>query len=167
KNPNPKEIDYTRHWRLDSCPKCNGSLKNSNPIDHHDHQVRDLEKLKRGICLVYTKHVIYHYKCPHCKCLVSKYFGKLKNARHGIGMIAFVLYERKILVFIRITEFQPIPPQKEAGKNFSVSDRKTLRRARNYLKRVSSIEDIGIMGPFSEQLALQLELTLQGKKLGD
>jgi len=22
KNPNPKEIDYTRHWRLDSCPNC-------------------------------------------------------------------------------------------------------------------------------------------------
>ncbi len=59
------------------------------------------------------------------------------------------------------------PSKKEAGKNFSVSDRKTLRRARNCLKRVSSIEDIGVIGSFSEQLALQLELTLQGKKIGD
>ncbi|RLB86921.1 MAG: IS66 family transposase [Deltaproteobacteria bacterium] len=94
KNPDPKEIDYTRHWRLASCPKCNGSLKNCNPIDHHDHYVRDLEKLKRGIRLVYIRHVIYRYRCPHCECLVSKYFGKLKNARYGIGMIAFVLFER-------------------------------------------------------------------------
>ncbi len=94
KNPDPKEIDYTRHWHLDSCPKCKGSLKNTNPIDHHDHYIRDLEKLKRGIRLIYTKHVIYRYKCPHCKKIVSKYFGKLKNARYGIAMIAFVLYER-------------------------------------------------------------------------
>jgi len=94
KNPDLKEIDYTRHWHLDSCPKCKGSLKNTNPIDHHDHYIRDLEKLKRGIRLIYTKHVIYRYKCPHCKKIVSKYFGKLKNARYGISMIAFVLYER-------------------------------------------------------------------------
>ena len=94
KNPDPKEIDYTRHWRLDSCPKCGGSLKDTKPFDHHDHYIRDFEKLKRGIRLVYTRHVIYRYKCPHCKKLVSKYFGKLKNARYGIGMIAFVLYER-------------------------------------------------------------------------
>jgi hypothetical protein len=94
KNPDPKEIDYTRHWYLDSCPKCKGALKNSNPIDRHDHFIRDFEKLKRGIRLVFTKHVIYRYKCPHCKKIVSKYFGKLKNARYGIGMIAFVLYER-------------------------------------------------------------------------
>ena len=94
KNPDPKEIDYTRHWRLDSCPKCKGSLKDTKPFDHHDHYIRDFEKPKRGIRLVYTRHVIYRYKCPHCKKLVSKYFGKLKNARYGIGMIAFVLYER-------------------------------------------------------------------------
>ena len=94
KNPDPKEIDYTRHWRLYSCPNCEGSLKDVKPFDHHDHYLRDFEKLKRGIRLVYTKHVIYRYKCPHCKKIVSKYFGKLKNARYGIGMIAFVLYER-------------------------------------------------------------------------
>jgi len=94
KNPDPKEIDYTRHWHLDSCPKCNGSLKDIKPFDHHDHYIRDLEKLKRGIRLIYTKHVIYRYKCPHCKKIVSKYFGKLKNARYGINLIAFVLYER-------------------------------------------------------------------------
>ncbi len=94
KNPDPKEIDYTRHWHLDSCPECKGSLKDSNPIDDHDHYIRDLEKLKRGIRLIYTKHVIYRYKCPHCKKIVSEYFGKLKNARYGIAMIAFVLYER-------------------------------------------------------------------------
>jgi hypothetical protein len=94
KNPDPKEIDYTRYWHLDFCPKCNGSLKDSNPIDHHDHYIRDLEKLKRGIRLVYIRHVIYRYRCPHCKRLVSKYFGTLKNARYGIGIIAFVLFER-------------------------------------------------------------------------
>ncbi len=79
---------------MDSCPKCEGSLKNVKPFDDHDHYIRDFEKLKRGLRLVYTKHVMYRYKCPHCKKMVSKYFGKLKNARYGIGMIAFVLYER-------------------------------------------------------------------------
>ena len=44
--------------------------------------------------LIYTKHVIYRYKYPHCGEIVSKYFGKLKNARYSIGLFAFVLYER-------------------------------------------------------------------------
>jgi hypothetical protein len=94
KNPDPKEIDYTRHWHLDFCPNCKGSLKATKSFEHYDHYLRDFEKLKRGIRLVYTKHVIYRYKCPHCKNIVSKYFGKLTNARYGIGMIAFVLFER-------------------------------------------------------------------------
>ena len=94
KNPDPKEIDYTRKHFLEKCPECQGSLKDAHPFDHHDHHVRDFEKLKRGLQLVYIRHVIYRYKCPHCGKIVSKYFGKLKNARYGIGMIAFVLYER-------------------------------------------------------------------------
>ena len=94
KNPDPKEIDYTREWYLDECPECSKSLKGVNPFDHHDHYVRDFEKFKRGLMLVYVRHVIYRYKCPHCGKIVSKYFGKLKNARYGIGLIAFVLYER-------------------------------------------------------------------------
>jgi len=94
KNPNPKEIDYTREHYLDECPKCNNSLKEVKPFDHHEHYLRDLEKLKRGIQLVFIKHVIYRYKCPHCKKIVSKNFGNLANARYGLGTIAFVLYER-------------------------------------------------------------------------
>jgi len=94
KNPDPKEIDYTREWYLEECPECSNSLKGVNPFDHHDHYIRDFEKIKRGLMLVYIRHVIYRYKCPHCGKIVSKYFGKLKNARYGIGLIAFVLYER-------------------------------------------------------------------------
>jgi len=94
KNPLPKEINYTRHWYLDSCPECNESLQNVNSFDHHDHFIRDFEKLKRGLQLGYIRHEIYRYKCPGYGKIVSKYFGKLKNARYGIGMIAFVLYER-------------------------------------------------------------------------
>jgi len=37
KNPDSKEINYTRHWYLDSCPECNESLQNVNSFDHHDH----------------------------------------------------------------------------------------------------------------------------------
>jgi transposase len=59
------------------------------------------------------------------------------------------------------------PSQNEDTKKFSVSDRKTLRRARNCLKRVSKIGEIGAIGSFSEELAFQLELTLQGKKCCD
>jgi len=94
KNPNPKEIDYTREHYLDVCPKCDTSLKEVNPFGHHVHYIRDFEKLKRGMQLVYIKHIIYRYKCPRCGKLVSKYFGKLKNARYGLGMIAFALWER-------------------------------------------------------------------------
>ena len=41
KNPDPKEIDYTREHHLDTCPECNLSFKNVNPFDHHDHCIRD------------------------------------------------------------------------------------------------------------------------------
>lgn len=94
KNPDPKEIDYTREHYLDDCPECNKSLKGVKPFDHHDHYIRDFEKLKRGLRLVFIKHVIYRYKCPHCKNNVSQDFGNLSNARYGLGMIAFALYER-------------------------------------------------------------------------
>jgi len=94
KNPDLKEIDYTREHYLEECPNCRGSLKAVNPFGHYNHYVRDFEKLKRGLQLIYIKHVIYRYKCPHCCKNVSKYFGRLKNARYGIGMIAFGLYER-------------------------------------------------------------------------
>jgi transposase len=50
---------------------------------------------------------------------------------------------------------------------FSVSDRKALRRARNSLKRVSIIESIGVLGDYSKNLAQHLELALQGKKFSD
>jgi hypothetical protein len=94
KNPDLKEIDYTREHYLEKCPKCKNSLKDVNPFGYCNHYIRDFEKLKRGLQLVYIRHVIYRYKCPHCGKIVSKYFGKLKNARYGIGLIAFVLYER-------------------------------------------------------------------------
>ena len=94
KNPDPKEIDYTREHHLETCPECNLSFKNVNPFDHHDHFVRDFEKVKRGLRLVYIRHVIYRYKCPGCGKIVFRSFGKLKNARYGLGMIAFVLWER-------------------------------------------------------------------------
>lgn len=94
KNPDLKEIDYTREHYLDVCPECNKSLKGVKPFDHHDHYIRDFEKLKRGLRLVYIRHIIHRYKCPGCGKIVSKYFGKLKWARYGLGMIAFVLYER-------------------------------------------------------------------------
>ncbi|GAG79672.1 unnamed protein product [marine sediment metagenome] len=90
KNPDPKEIDYTREHYLDACPECNKSLKDVNPFDHHDHYIRDFEKLKRGMRLVYIRHVIYRYKCPHCRKIVSKSFGKLKWARYGLGIIPLV-----------------------------------------------------------------------------
>lgn len=94
KNPDPKEIDYTRDHYLDTCPECNNSLKNINPFAHHNHFIRDFEKVKRGLRLVYIRHVIYRYKCPGCGNIVFRSFGKLQNARYGLGMIAFVLWER-------------------------------------------------------------------------
>jgi len=94
KNPDPKEIDYTRHQFLKKCPNCKKSLEGVKPFDHHDHVIRDFEKIKRGLKLVYINHVIYRYRCPQCKKIVSRSLGKLKNARYGLGMIAFVLYER-------------------------------------------------------------------------
>lgn len=49
--------------------------------------------------------------------------------------------------------------------NFSVSDRKTIRRARNCLKRVRKIEEIEILGNHANEKARMLDLALQEKGL--
>ncbi len=49
KNPDPKEINHIREWYLEICPECNKSLKDVKPFDHHDHYIRDFEKIKRGL----------------------------------------------------------------------------------------------------------------------
>ena len=48
---------------------------------------------------------------------------------------------------------------------FSISDRATVRRARNSLRRVTRIEGMGELNIYSEELARQLDLALQGKKV--
>lgn len=94
KNPAPHEIDRILDHYLESCPRCKESLKNVNPCESPVHYIRDFEHVRRGIRLVIVKHVVHRYRCPGCHEVVSKRFGKLKYARYGIGMIAFVLRER-------------------------------------------------------------------------
>ncbi len=48
---------------------------------------------------------------------------------------------------------------------FSVSDRATVRRARNSLRRVARIEGMEELNIYSEELVRQLDLALQGKKV--
>jgi len=48
---------------------------------------------------------------------------------------------------------------------FSVSDKATVRRARNSLRRVAKIEGMGPLNIYSKELAKQLDLALQGKKV--
>lgn len=50
---------------------------------------------------------------------------------------------------------------------FSLTDKKTIRKARNSLKRVAEIQDIGLLGDHTSILAEQLDLALQGKKFSD
>jgi len=51
---------------------------------------------------------------------------------------------------------------------FTVVDRKTMRRARNTLRRVNDIQDIGVLGEYAENLAEQLDKVLiQGKNFSD
>jgi len=54
------------------------------------------------------------------------------------------------------------------SNNFTVANHKTIRRARNTLKRVNEIPEIGIIGEHAEQLAEQLnKILIQGKKFSD
>jgi len=51
--------------------------------------------------------------------------------------------------------------------DFTISDRKLIRRARNSLKRVNEVANIGLLGEHSLKLAEQLESILQRKKFSD
>jgi len=53
------------------------------------------------------------------------------------------------------------------NENFTVSDRKIIRRARNSLMRVNEVANIGLLGNYSIKLAEQLECVLQRKKFSD
>ena len=54
-----------------------------------------------------------------------------------------------------------------SGYDFTISDRKLLRRARNSLRRVNELNNIGMLGEYAVTLADQLEDLLQRKKLSD
>lgn len=56
------------------------------------------------------------------------------------------------------------PPE----NTFTILDQKIMRRARNTLRRVNEIQDIGVLGEYAKQLAEQLDKVLiQGKKYSD
>jgi rubrerythrin len=90
----PSTIDRVVEWRLDTCPRCGKSLKESNPIDHREHVIIDVKNLHRGTALEHVKHVINRYRCPGCNQLVAKHFGKLSHAHYGLGLISLVMEER-------------------------------------------------------------------------
>jgi len=52
-------------------------------------------------------------------------------------------------------------------EDFAVSDRKLIHRARNSLKRVNEVANIGLLGEHSIKLAEQLDCILQRKKFSD
>lgn len=51
--------------------------------------------------------------------------------------------------------------------DFAISDRKLIRRARNSLKRVNEVQNIGLLGEHSIKLAEQLDSVLQRKNFSD
>ena len=53
----------------------------------------------------------------------------------------------------------------EINTQFTLADRKLIRRARNVLNRVREMDEIGILGKRAETLAAGLEEVLQGKNL--
>ena len=53
------------------------------------------------------------------------------------------------------------------GDDFTIADRKLIRRARNSLKRVDEVANIGLLGEHSIKLAEQLDCVLQRKKFSD
>ncbi|MHA1725551.1 MAG: hypothetical protein ACTSXH_12020, partial [Promethearchaeota archaeon] len=73
------------------------------------------------------------------------------------------------------TSFIPYPnttlePHEKSSptSKFTVCDRKTLRRARNNLRKVQDIHEIGILGAHAGQLAQEFDKVLiQGKNFSD
>jgi hypothetical protein len=87
----PRTIDRVVHWRLNTCPRCGKTLKDSNPCGHREHVIIDVKTLHRGTSLEHVKHIIYRYRCPGCHQLVAKHFGKLNHAHYGLGLISLVM----------------------------------------------------------------------------
>nr|MDO8116972.1 transposase [Candidatus Sigynarchaeota archaeon] len=90
----PKEIDREVEWRVQRCPHCGRSLKDSRPVGKWHHVIIDIVELKRGMQLERVRHVIYRYRCPGCHHLVSKDFGRYARIHYGIGLISFVMEQR-------------------------------------------------------------------------
>lgn len=53
------------------------------------------------------------------------------------------------------------------NSQFSITDKKLIRRARNSLRRVEDIQELGILAEHTSILAEQLDLALQGKNFSD
>ena len=50
---------------------------------------------------------------------------------------------------------------------FTLTDKKLIRRTRNSLRHVGKIQELGLLGPHASELAEQLDLALQGKNFCD
>jgi transposase len=56
---------------------------------------------------------------------------------------------------------------KEAGSRFSLTSKNLIRKARNSLRRVGDVQELGLLGDRVSLLAEQLDLLLQRKKFSD
>jgi len=89
---------------------------------------------------------------------------------HVAAKIARISYA----ILTNSTSFDPnygiaIKPLNSANVNnkISLTDRKSIRRARNALKRMIDIEELGFLGEHVSSLAEQLDFVLQGKNFSD
>jgi len=80
------------------------------------------------------------------------------------GKIARIVYAilRDGIPFIPFSSENKLPDMDLADSNFTLTDRKLLRRARNLLRRVELVPEIGILGEHAKYLAEGLDMVLKG-----
>jgi len=145
---------------------------------------------------VYSAHISRHsnsylrmifYNAAVVLCNFSKKESALKEyakrithrkASRGMKLVYCILAAKLVRIIYALlrdeTPFEPdygISPMKQIDIDhpceFSVADKKTIRRARNCLNRVNDIQKIEIIGEYAKEMARLLDLTLQGKKFSD
>lgn len=96
----PEKIHQTIDLFPQYCPGCNASLEEAKAYFVYDKILTELFRDKDEVnCfdilrIRNIKQNVHRRKCPKCKCWVLPNQGLFKNARFGIGLVAFVITKR-------------------------------------------------------------------------
>jgi len=133
----------------------------------------------------YLRTILYNAAVVLCnlekkESVLKEYASQVIKRKRSVSMtLVYCIVAAKIakIIYALLKTSAPFNPRqkrdldkrnlKEGGSQFSLTSKNLIRKARNSLRRVGDVQELGLLGARVSILAEQLDLLLQRKKLSD